>query len=78
MNIRGHLSGRSGGVTVQDEIDLLRSALARAYDKRPPLLLRLVQAVRDRIGLGRPVIESLNIVENKQRHSVAVFQHGDF
>jgi hypothetical protein len=58
------------GCTVPDEeIDLLRSVLARAYEKRQPFLLRLVQAVKDHVGPStprKPVIESLNIMEKKK------------
>jgi len=52
-----------------EEIDLLRSVLARAYEKRQPFLLRLVQAVKDHVGPStprKPVIESLNIMEKKK------------
>ena len=51
-----------------EEIDLLRSVLARAYEKRQPFLMRLVQAVKDYVGPRTPrkaVIESLNIMEKK-------------
>jgi hypothetical protein len=51
-----------------EEIDLLRSVLARAYEKRQPFLLRLVQAVKDRFGSGttrKPVIQSLNIAKKE-------------
>jgi hypothetical protein len=51
-----------------EEIDLLRSVLARAYDKRQPFLLRLVQAVKNRFGSDttrKPVIQSLNIDKKK-------------
>lgn len=33
-----------------DQIELLRSVLAHAYEKRQPFLLRLVQAVKDYVG----------------------------
>jgi len=33
-----------------DEVDLLRSVLARAYEKPSPFPLRLVEAVQDYIG----------------------------
>ena len=52
-----------------EEIDLLRSVLARAYEKRQPFLMRLVQAVKDYVGPRTPrkaVIESLNIMEKKK------------
>ena len=51
-----------------DQIELLRSVLARAYEKRQPFLLRLVQAVKDYVGPRtprKPIIESLNIIERK-------------
>ena len=51
-----------------EEIDLLRSVLARAYEKRQPFLLRLVQAVKGRFGSNttrKPVIQSLNIEKKK-------------
>ena len=51
-----------------EEIDLLRSVLARAYEKRQPFLLRLVYAVKDRFGSDttrKPVIQSLNIDKKK-------------
>ena len=47
-----------------EEIDLLRSVLTRAYEQRQPFLLRLVQAVKDRFESDtarKPVIQSLNI-----------------
>jgi hypothetical protein len=52
-----------------DEIDLLRSVLARAYEKRQPLLLRLIKGLWDRLGSRsprNPAIESLNIVEKNK------------
>jgi hypothetical protein len=51
-----------------DQIDLLRSVLARAYEKPAPFPLRLIQAVQDYIGSRtprKPIIESLNINEKK-------------
>lgn len=52
--------------TVQDEeIDLLRSLLAHAYERRQPFLLRIVRSVKDYVGPRtprKPVIQSLNIV----------------
>ena len=51
-----------------DQVDLLRSVLARAYEKRQPFLLRLVQAVKNYIGPRtprKPLIEGLNIIERK-------------
>jgi hypothetical protein len=53
-----------------DEIDLLRSVLARAYEKRQPFLFSLVQAVKAHMSPSRkpkkPIIQSLNIVENNK------------
>jgi hypothetical protein len=52
-----------------EEIDLLRSVLAHAYEKRQPFLLRLLQAVMDYVGPStpkKPVIESLNIMDKKR------------
>jgi hypothetical protein len=51
-----------------DQIDLLRSVLARAYEKPSPFPLRLIEAVQDYIGTRtrrKPIIESLNINEKK-------------
>lgn len=51
-----------------DQIDLLRSVLARAYEKPQPFPLRLVQAVKNYVDTrtpGKPIIESLNITEGK-------------
>ena len=51
-----------------DEVELLRSVLARAYEKPSPLPLRLVEAVQDYIGTRtpkEPIIQSLNIGEKK-------------
>jgi hypothetical protein len=51
-----------------DEVDLLRSVLARAYEKPAPFPLRLIEAVQDYIGSRtprKPIIESLNISEKK-------------
>ena len=52
-----------------EEIDLLRSLLAHAYERRQPFLLRLVRAVKDYVGPRpprKPVIQSLNIIEKKK------------
>ena len=51
-----------------DEVDLLRSVLARAYEEPSPFALRFVEAVKDYIGIRtprKPIIESLNISEKK-------------
>jgi hypothetical protein len=56
-------------LTVSDqEIDLLRSVLARAYEPRQPFLWRLIQALKYLLGARsprKPAIESLNIIEKK-------------
>jgi len=52
-----------------DQIEQLRSVLARAYEKREPIAFRLVKAVRNCIGPRtprRPIIESLNITEKNK------------
>jgi hypothetical protein len=52
-----------------DQIDLLRTALARAYEKRQPFHLRLIQAVEDCIGPRtprKPTIQSLGIIEKNK------------
>jgi len=51
-----------------DEVELLRSVLARAYEKPSPFPLRLVEAVQDYIGTRvpkKPTVQSLNISEKK-------------
>ena len=51
-----------------DQIDLLRSVLARAYEEPLPFPLMLVQGLKDYIGTRtprKPIIESLNIIERK-------------
>jgi hypothetical protein len=59
--------GQRGVKVTDEEIDLLRSALERAYEKRQPFFLRVMQAVKTFFGLRRPrkLIESLNIEEKK-------------
>jgi hypothetical protein len=58
-----------GVLIVSDqEIDLLRSVLARAYEPRQPFLGRLIQALKYLLRARsprKPVIESLNIIEKK-------------
>ena len=58
---------RRGNTLPDDQLDLLRSVLARAYEKRQWLPLRLLQALRDYIGPRTPrkPIESLNIIDKK-------------
>ena len=46
-----------------EELDLLRSVLARAYEKRQPFPFRLVHAMKDYIvprTPRKPIIETLN------------------
>ena len=50
------------------EIDLLRSVLARAYEPRQPFLWRVIQALKYFLrarSSRKPLIESLNIIEKK-------------
>ena len=50
------------------EIDLLRSVLARAYEPRQPFLWRLTQALKHLLrarSSRKPLIESLNIIGKK-------------
>lgn len=52
-----------------DQIELLRSVLAHAYEKREPFLVRVVQAVKDSVGPrspSKPIIQSLNILEKNK------------
>jgi hypothetical protein len=56
-------------MTDNEKLELLRSVLARAYEKRQPFLLRLVQAVKYYVGprtFRKPIIESLNIIEKNK------------
>ena len=49
-----------------DQIDVLRTALARAHERRQPLHLRLIQGVKNCIGPRsprKPIIQTLSIVE---------------
>ena len=51
-----------------DEVDLLRSVLARAYEKPSPFPLRLVEALQDYVGTRtpkKPLIQSLNSTEKR-------------
>jgi hypothetical protein len=63
-----HASAKDVQVS-DDQIELLRCVLARAYEKRQPLLFRLVKGIKDYIGPRtprRPIIESLNITEKNK------------
>src|SRR5689334_22538035 len=59
--------GQQGIKVTDEEIDSLRSALERAYEKPQPFPLRVMQAAKTFLGLRRPkkLIESLNIEEKK-------------
>jgi hypothetical protein len=53
----------------EDQIEMLRSLFAHAYEKRQSFLLRLVQAVKDSVGAripSKPTIQSLNIIEKNK------------
>jgi hypothetical protein len=61
----------SKGVSVGDDeqLEQLRSVLARAYEKRQPLALRLIQEVKDRMSAHpqkKPIIVSLQIEKKKE------------
>ena len=52
-----------------DEVELLRSVLARAHEKRQPLPVRIVKALKNSISLRsrrRPVIKSLSIIQTNK------------
>lgn len=52
-----------------EQLEQLRSALARAYEKRQPFALRLIQAVRDRMSAStqeKPIILTLQIEKKKE------------
>jgi hypothetical protein len=56
-------------MTDDEKLERLRSVLARAYEKRQPFFLRLVQGVKDYVGprtFRKPIIESLNIIEKNK------------
>jgi len=58
-----------GGTVPDEEIELLRSVLAHAYEQRQPFLMRLARAVKDCVGPRtprKPVTGSLNIMEKKK------------
>ncbi len=55
-----------------EEIELLRSVLAHAYEKRQSFLRRLAQAVKSRLGMRtarKPIVEDLNVIEKKEDSS---------
>jgi hypothetical protein len=52
----------------QEQLELLRSVLARAYEKRQPLSLRLINTIKKHIvprAPRKPIIESLNIIDGE-------------
>jgi hypothetical protein len=51
-----------------DEVELLRSMLACAYEKSQPLVLRIIQALKKSINLGtrKKSVISLSIVQSKK------------
>jgi hypothetical protein len=52
----------------QEQLELLRSVLARAYEKRQPLSLRLMNKVKKHIvprAPRKPIIEGLNIIDGE-------------
>jgi hypothetical protein len=56
-------------MTDDEKLELLRSVLARAYEKHQPFPLRLIHAVKDYVGprtFRKPIIESLNIIEKNK------------
>jgi hypothetical protein len=56
-------------VADEEQLEQLRSALARAYEKRQPFALRLIQAVRDRMSAStqeKPIILTLQIEKKKE------------
>jgi hypothetical protein len=57
-----------------EEIDLLRSVLARAYEEPRPFLLRVILAATDRVGSRisrKPVIETLDIAEKNNGYPLS-------
>jgi len=53
----------------QEQLELLRSVLARAYEKRQPLPLRLINTIIKKHIVPRtpskPIIVSLNIIDGE-------------
>ena len=59
-----------------EQLELLRSVLARAYEERQPLPLRLINTIMDRIvprTPREPIIMSLNIIDGEASSSPHVF-----
>ena len=55
-------------MTDDEKLELLRSVLARAYEKRQPFPLRLIHAVKDWMSARpqkKPIILSLQIEKRK-------------
>jgi hypothetical protein len=56
-------------VADDEQLEQLRSALARAYEKRQPFALRLIHAVRERMSAStqeKPIILTLQIEKKKE------------
>ena len=52
----------------QEQLELLRSVLSRAYEKRQPLPLRLINTIKKHIVRRtprKPIIVSLNIIDGE-------------
>ena len=52
----------------QEQLELLRSVLSRAYEKRQPLPLRLINTIKKHIVLptpSKPIIGNLNIIDGE-------------
>lgn len=52
----------------QEQLELLRSVLARAYEKRQPLPLRLINTIKKHIvprTPSKPIIGSLTIIDGE-------------
>ena len=45
----------------QEQLELLRSVLARAYEKRQPLSLRLIDTIKKHIVPRAPIIKIIDI-----------------
>jgi hypothetical protein len=61
----------SEGVSVpDDELEKLRSNLARAYDKRQPFARRVIRAVKDRMRV-RTSKKSVELVETEKNKDAA-------
>jgi hypothetical protein len=59
----------------QEQLELLRSVLACAYERPQPLPLRLMNTIKKHIGSRtprKPIIESLNIIDGEASGSSPV------